>query len=244
MNSYEANKASIERDRQGNGEFGNKLYGEADGGTGVLGAQTAGLTISPEIDNEHVSQLAGTGLQGSIEPYRGNDPDIPGSAVVYSPAGAGYSMVLGNVGRKDFLVYDDLDTDGEAWRTEPGICSPEKAAEAIGNLRFQREARDKLYDEFAHAENYEFRDASMWKGDDGGTYAQVNFTDEEGENVDLTYDFRRNEFSAQDMDGQTVDPAPILDDCLGGDRTPEHAARWFQDAAQELKDAGHSKYLS
>ena len=245
MNTYEANKSSIEGAREGNGQFGSQLHGECAGGTGVLGGGIPGLTISPEIDNEHVSQLAGTGLQGSIEPYRGNDPDIPGDAVVYSPAGAGYGMVLGNLGRDDFFIYDDLDTDGEAWRTEPGgAWSKEKVARNIGSMRFQREARDKLYDEFSHAENYEFRDASMWKDDDGDVYAQVNFTDEEGESIDLTYDFSRKEFSARDSEDQIVDPAPILDDCLGEDRTPEHTSRWFQDTAQELKDAGHGKYLS
>ena len=41
MNTYEANKASIEAARQGNGEFGSKLHGEADGGTSVLGAAPA-----------------------------------------------------------------------------------------------------------------------------------------------------------------------------------------------------------
>lgn len=244
MNTYEANQSSIEKDRRGNGEFGFKEHGEPAGGTNALvSAISPGLAVSPGAESDALREMAALGLQGSVEPYNGNDPDVPGDAVVYQPAGAGYSMVLGNLGRDDFIIYDDLDTDGEAWRTEPGAWTAGKAVRNIGVTRFQREARDELYDQFSHSDEYEFRDASMWKDDDGDLYSQVNFTNEEGTNIDLTYDFTRDEFSARDTYDQIVDPDPVVRSCLGDSVSKSDTASWFRKTAQKLVEAGHGKYI-
>ena len=219
------------------GKFGFQQFTEAAGGSSALGGPPNELSFDPEVENAHLDELAAAGLKGHVEPYRGRDSDVPGDAVVYYPdQTSGQAFILGNLGKPDFVVYDDLDTD-ESFRHEgSGPWDAAQAVKTISDTRFQRSVRDNMYNEFSWSDDFEFRDADMWKGEDGALYAQVTLLDEEGASVDVTYNYDKDELSASDESGDELDAAKIAADLVPEGTSPAEA---FRTAALSVAKSGN-----
>lgn len=219
------------------GRFGFQQFSEAAGGSSALGGPPNELSFEAGVENVHLDELAASGLKGYVEPYRGRDSDVPGDAVVYYPGQtSGQAFIMGNLGKPDFVIYDDLDTD-EAFRHEgSGPWDPAGAVKTISDTRFERSVRDNLFNELSWSDTYEFRDASMWKGEDGALYAMVTLLDEEDASVDVTYNFDKDELTATDEIGGELDAAMIAADLVPEGSNPTEA---FRRAAKSVAKSGN-----
>lgn len=219
------------------GRFGFQQFSEAAGGSSALGGPPNELSVDPEVESPELTALASAGLKGHVEAYNGRDADVPSDAVVYYPdQTSGQAFILGNLGAKDFIVYDDLDTD-EAFRHESSEeWDAANAVKQISGSRFQRTVRDKMYNEFSWSEEFEFRDADMWKGEDGNLYAMVTLQDEEGGSVDVTYNYDQDELSASVESGGELDAEKIAASLVPEGTSPKDS---FHTAALSVAKSGN-----
>lgn len=226
------------------GKFGFQQLSEAAGGTDALQPGSGAFTIDPGVNNPYVAELAGAGLSGRVEACNLQDPDLPKDAVVFYPEGGTYGMVLGNLGGRDFTVWDDLD-DTEAWRNESGEeWSAAAAAKHIRDTSFEREARDELYAPFSNSDEYELRNSGFYKGNNGEIMGSLTFSDNEGTGYDAYVDLGSGEVTVKSDEGQTVDPETFMKDVCAEDHGQEYALDAFRSAATELARRGYLEQLS
>lgn len=147
-------------------------------------------------------ELGKAGLQGDLTPYAGDNPDAGDLAMTYvSPRG--HELVISGAGTESAMVHH-FDPSEENTFALGGFDgrSPAETVKAINEVVWELEVRDAFDSGFRDGEVYELREAELGRSKDGGNFAQMEVSDEDGNRTTVHHDYDTGVTTIFDEDGQ------------------------------------------
>lgn len=204
------------------GQFATMTKSEADVS---LAAGTNTLTIDEDCSTEAVQALADAGLKGRIEPYRGDDEDMPEGMVVYSSP-AGHEIGISGLGGEEVEIRIMTDDEYRSLRmSHTGNPSAEEVVKAIEVAAWTEDVTDSFSVGFTDGEN-EIRETYFDRNTETGDFvAGMTLSDQDGNWLTVDHNYTTGETTATPESGPGTHPLPPVDlDAVMSDMTGTDAS--------------------